>query len=366
MSPSRDEVSRHSTDLPWAPLYTIYRSGLPEVTIQGIAYVWAEERSLYANAGRSLLKVGRFHTPLWSRSLLKPFQFLVLYPTLKQAYPQLTARHFALMLASQSGDSTQLQLLSEMISLTGLTEADLQCPACYPFRQQNSLDLHQSPLNHPCAGKHLAHLLYQKTLALPLENYLSPDQPAYDQLRLLLGFLLGREDFAESVDGCGMPNLALSAVEVAQLYHALVMPLSRDLLRQAPDELTDCLSLWADAALLMKTYPLLVGGQGRLDTELMQFAAEGGLSVIAKEGADGLLAVSVGSNARFQDGLGLLIKIASGYDPQQLRCVIGYLLEQLGLFADCPSLASLNAAGDNNPVLQTQFHFDLSRKHLSA
>ncbi len=358
--------SGESADLPWAPLYTICRSGIPELTIHGLAYGWAEDRSLYANAGRTLLKIGNPQAPLWSRSLLKPFQFMALYPALKQAYPSLGPTHFALMLASQNGDAVQSQLLQEIIALTGLCESDLQCPACRPLgqgqEQGQTSPQAKSALNHPCAGKHLAHLLYQKSLALPLKDYLSPDQPAYGQLRLLLGFLLGREDFAESVDGCGMPNIALSAVEMAQLYHALQMPVSRDLLRQAPEELTDCLTLWDDIAALMRNHPALMGGLGRLDTALMVSAFEGGLPLIAKEGADGLLAVSIGRNARFQDGLGLLIKVASGYEPQQLRRMVLRLLEQLDLVSLCPPLASLKLAGEENPVLQSHFHFDLAQK----
>jgi L-asparaginase II len=350
-------------DLPWAPLYTVYRSDVPEITIHGIAYVWAEDRSLYANAGRTLLKIGKPNAPLWSRSLLKPFQFMVLYPTLKQAYPQLQKKHFALMLASQNGEAPQREALNEILTLTQLSEADLHCPACHPMRvEKQSPDRPKSALNHPCAGKHLAHLLYQKSLGLPLASYLEPHQPAYEQLRQLLGFLLGREDFAESVDGCGMPNLAISAVELAQLYHALIMPVSRDLIRQAPEALTDCLMLWEDVATLMRTHPILVGGEGRLDTELMQAATEGGLTLIAKEGADGLLAVSIGSNTRFQDGLGLLIKVASGYDPQQLRQLGLVLLQQLDMLSLCPSLACLKPAEQAHPVLRTRFHFDLQQK----
>lgn len=362
--PHSGEFSGEPANLPWGPLYTVHRSDLPEITIHGIAYVWAEDRSLYANAGRTLLKIGNPQAPLWSRSLLKPFQFMALYPELRQAYPTLESRHFALMLASQNGDAVQSELLQEILERTGLCESDLQCPACLPMRAgPNPPEFPESALNHPCAGKHLAHLLYQKSLALPLKAYLRPDQPAYGQLRLLLGFLLGREDFAESVDGCGMPNLALSAVELAQLYHALLMPVSRDVLRQAPDELTDCLTLWDDIATLMRNHPALVGGLGRLDTELMESASKGGLALIAKEGADGLLAVAVGPTAHYPDGLGLLIKVASGYEPQQLRRIVLRLLEQLDLLSLCPPLAALKSPQAENPVLHTRFHFDLQQKH---
>ncbi len=60
---------------------------------------------------------------------------------------------------------------------------------------------------------------------------------------------------------------------------------------------------------------LLLGGSGRLDSELMSIC-EGGL--IAKEGADGLLFLQ--SLEPFPERLqSLFLKIEGGYDPRSLR-----------------------------------------------
>lgn len=339
-----------SVSLPWAPIYSVYRSGLPEISVQGIVYVWAEDRKLYANSGRSLLKLGDTRADLWSRSLLKPFQLMALYPTLKTAYPALTERHFAMMTASQSGTSEQIALLRDILKIGGLSESDLQCTACRSMADSNGGD--KSVLNHPCAGKHLAHLLYLKAQSLPLDSYLQADAAPYAILQNLLEYLLGKTDFAVTVDGCGMPNYAVSAVETAQLYHALAMPVSRDLLRQAPDDLEEVLTYWEAIGALFRQYPELIGGPGRLDTRLMQDYFPADIPVIAKEGADGLLALGIGAHPQFADGLGILINIASGYEPRQLEIIVKNLLSQLQLIA--------LPAGESAGVVETRLHFQLA------
>jgi L-asparaginase len=347
---SQDVISS-AASLPWAPLYSVTRAQQPEVTVYGLAFVWAEDRAAKNNCGLALLRVGETRTPLWSRSLLKPFQLMVLYPTLKQAYPSLTPAHWAMLMASHQGDARQLELLQDLMTLGGFNEADLQCPACQSHRAQNPREA--SALQHPCSGKHLAHLLYLKARDLPLNHYLQPDQEPYQLLRALLCYLLYVDALPESVDGCGMPNLALTAVELAQLYHALVLPVSKDMIRQCPDELTDILMGWNEIAAIMQAAPELIGGAGRLDTCLMQ--GEGlpqpAPALIAKEGAEGLLCLGIGPSESFPGGLGLLIKLSAGHKARQMDVLIRHILAQLGL-------AEASMPTDEG-VTQTVFHFQV-------
>lgn len=349
-------------ELPWAPVYTTTRSGKPETTQYGIVYVWAEDRKLYANAGRALLRLGNTRFPLWTRSLLKPFQLMALLPTIRQAYPQLTDEHLAMLMASQQGDARQLELLREIMTIGGLSESHLQCPACAPMKEGKGDKTQSSRVNHPCGGKHLAHLLYLKAKGLPLETYLDLEAEPYRLLQELLDYLLNPEIMEMSTDGCGMPNVALSGVEIAQIYHALVMPVSRDLIRQCPDELTEILEQWNHISELMQTYPHLIGGERRLDTRLMDGSligsSETAMPIIAKEGADGLLCVGIGPNAKFADGLGLFIKLAAGYEPKKLEVVVAALLEQLDL-----KPANLSEEGQ---LVQTCFHFNLRESAVEA
>ena len=351
-------IPEEPATLPWAPLYSVTRADIhgasqPEVTVYGVAFVWAENLAAQNNSGLALLRGGDTHIPLWSRSLLKPFQLMVLYPTLKQTYPALTRAHFSLLMASHQGDAQQLSLLREILTIGQLVEADLQCPACACMRGRNPQN--ESALHHPCSGKHLAHLLYLKARNLPLENYLHRDQEPYHLLRELLCYLLYVDELPESVDGCGMPNLGLSAVELAQLYHALVLPVSRDMIRQCPDELTEILTHWDDIAALMQEFPDLIGGAGRLDSRLMQ--GEGCKqslpSLIAKEGAEGLLCVGTGPTNRYAGGLGILIKLAGGYNASQLEVIICHIMQDLGLIVPEANKATQEGTP---PITETVFH----------
>lgn len=434
--------------LPWEPLLTITRSGQPELTLYGILYAWAEDSSLRNNAGRSLIRCGNVQAPLWTRSLLKPWQLLTVYPTLKHAYPDLQESHYALMAASHQGEAQHQRLFQEMLQITGLPESALQCPACLPLALQ--LPLHSQEVrvtqdcpdpvptvdsqksssiatssrttrafesssghtssalslsrNHPCSGKHVAHLLYRKAKGLSLENYLHPDEAPFPLLKALLCYLLNLETLPVTRDGCGMPNYGLNAIELAQLYHSLAMPLSRDMLRQAPDDLEDVIASWEPVSRIISQHPEIVGGHGRLDTRLMQHGPSrlqsSGRSlasalpltrtVIAKEGADGLFALGLGPAVAgelqaenggpiqddiqepFPQGLGVLIKLASGYQPQYLEQIANALFSHWGFEGRTnaessdkaeavpratQSQSSALSGAIEPPLLQSHFHF---------
>ena len=72
--------------------------------------------------------------------------------------------------------------------------------------------------------------------------------------------------------------------------------------------------------------PDLVGGYNRLDTTVIK-SCEG--KVIAKEGADGLLVLAI-EHPDYKDGLGVVIKIAHGWNPQATWYVARGILGCLG------------------------------------
>jgi hypothetical protein len=76
----------------------------------------------------------------------------------------------------------------------------------------------------------------------------------------------------------------------------------------------------------MNRHPDLVGGFNRLDSTILK-ACKG--NVIAKEGADGLLGLSV-VHPDFPQGLGVVIKIAHGWNPQATWYVARGVLGVLG------------------------------------
>jgi hypothetical protein len=75
----------------------------------------------------------------------------------------------------------------------------------------------------------------------------------------------------------------------------------------------------------MVEHPDLIGGFGRCDSTILKSCAG---QVIAKEGADGLLGMAI-VHKDYPDGLGVVIKIAHGWNPQATwyvaRAVLGVL-----------------------------------------
>jgi hypothetical protein len=330
-------------NLPWASIYTLSEPEGVERTIHGIVYVWTEDRSLYANAGRSLLRIGDTRMPLWCHSLLNPFLLMTLLPTLKAAYPALSASHWAMLMGN--GQAKQQQaLLEEIITIGQLDPGKLQA------------DMGVGSAHHPagqqgCMGLHVAAELYRKALG-------SDTQPAHALLLELLAYLLNRDDFSESTEYCPLPTLALSAVEIAQLYHALILPLPRDLIRQCPDELTECLECWNEIAGLMREHPASMGGPDGLDTHWMtEFSHQSpSIPLIAKVDPHGLLCMGIGPNARFADGLGIYIQLAPDFVADSMQTIANTLLHQLGLLTVPENLAQAS------PNLR--FHFDLQSSVL--
>ena len=77
----------------------------------------------------------------------------------------------------------------------------------------------------------------------------------------------------------------------------------------------------------MVQYPDLIGGFNRLDSTIIK---AGGGQVIAKEGADGLLGLGI-IHPDYPNGLGVVIKIAHGWNAQATWYVARAVLGVLGI-----------------------------------
>ena len=76
----------------------------------------------------------------------------------------------------------------------------------------------------------------------------------------------------------------------------------------------------------MVEHPDLIGGFNRLDSTILK-ACHG--RVLAKEGADGLLGLAI-EHPEYPDGLGVVVKVAHGWNPQAAWYIARYILGVLG------------------------------------
>lgn len=350
----------HEYERPWAPLFSIARENITEITVDGLIAVWA------GPTHGPLLTLGDCIAPLWSRSLVKPLQLLTVVPTLKQAYPQLQSHHYAIMLSSHMGESAHQDTLKEIMAITGVSANQLQCPACQSTHIETALEAKASrtppsPLLYPCSGKHLALLAALKASRYPLDSYLGTLHPYFDLYNALVEYLLDKpaHAFRHTTDGCGMPTLAIPPLDMAKIFFLLGHADPTPFLKKPPQHLAPLLAHWEELQHWMRAYPFMMGGTNRLDTRLNagEILPSTIRSTLAKEGADGLLAVSLSPGTPYGEGLGILIKLACGYEPKHLEAVFTGLIRALGILPKDHPHASPPSFAANQP-LETTFYFE--------
>lgn len=337
---------------PWVPLYSIERSGKTEVTVSGVI-------SVVDGKGASIVAAGDTNYELWTRSCLKPWQLLSHLPTLKANYPALQPKHFALMLSSHSAESIHLKLLDEISSIGQIDQSNLQCPDTYPMAPADRIHLKdkgetpKSSFNN-CSGKHMGYLLAMTAEKLPITDYLNPDGKQFENLRTLLAFLLNRTNttFPTTTDGCRIPNYAFSIEGLSKLFVRLMSDFTPEQIAQAPKDMQPILREWPNLRTYMSEFPEVVGGTGRIDTRIMhgELTDVDELTILAKQGADGLLAIAISPTPKYSNGLGIVIKLASGTDMHHMETIVKQLFHQLDLRAD-------EKQDTKNAHLHNTFHF---------
>ncbi len=288
-------------DVDWVPLVDYRRFGVSETTIHG-AVAWAAGRpdgppEVIHSFGGNVLCYGR--------SMMKPLMMKVFTDVLADV----PWDQKAISVASHNGDITHVAAAQGLLHETewGLMQAPLDVPLVQFGRQVRR----PRRWYHTCSGEHAAIVRGCREKGWPRIGYLLPQhewfQAYLDEVRRHLG-----DDWKPlrvARDGCGLPTLSNTVSELASLYASLA---------GKPDE--DW--IWES----MVRHPDLIGGFNRLDTTIIK--ACGG-KVIAKEGADGLLGMAI-QHPDYPDGLGVVVKIAHGWDPQATWYVARAILGTLG------------------------------------
>ncbi|RYZ77958.1 MAG: hypothetical protein EOP06_29970, partial [Proteobacteria bacterium] len=289
----------------WETLVQYRRNGINEVSIQG-GVAWVTGDDVIHQIGSQDL--------IYGRSLTKPFQMKGLTKDLDR---ELSLDAKALSVASHGSEEIHLQTLNTILDPARLKL--LVTPPSMPLGA-GVFAKKPSPLFHPCSGKHAAILLTCELKGWPTRGYTEPTHPYFQayvtELRKVLG--ASWEPKAMAKDGCGLPTFSMTLVELATLFSSLARTKDDDWIFRA-----------------MTERPEIVGGTGRLDTAIMK--ACGG-KVLAKEGADGLLGLSI-LHEDYPHGLGIVIKIAHGWDPKATWFIASVILRTLGFnFGNPPAL----------------------------
>jgi L-asparaginase len=240
---------------------------------------------------------------IYGRSLMKPFQVKVFTRELSDLSPQ----QQAISVSSHSGTQQHIDLAKSL--LPPAHWAKLQTPSSLPLGGGSN---EKSRWHHPCSGKHAAIIRGCLQKGWSTDDYLSQQHPYHQAYMQQLQLAIGCEQhtLVACPDGCGLPTLGHRVSELARSFSYLANTRDND---------------WIWSA--MTTHPWLIGGDNRMDSEIM--LATGG-KVLAKEGADGLLALAI-CDERYPQGLGIVLKIAHGRDESSMKLIGAKILASLGL-----------------------------------
>lgn len=231
---------------------------------------------------------------VFPRSAMKLFQAMGIFSTGITLSPE----HTALATSSHTGSAAHVEMVREVLSLGGFTEADLRCATEWPVNKEMLKQVYKAdgsalPIYHCCSGKHAAMLLACQAEGWPTDNYTDPGHPLQLRIREAVEYLTGETVTATAVDGCGAPVHAMPLVALA-----------RGVAKMRSANESAAMNIASSAQKLfssMLEHPWVVGDHGEPDTLIME-----GLGFAAKSGYEGVFLVST------PDGTTVATKILDG------------------------------------------------------
>jgi L-asparaginase II len=218
------------------------------------------------------------------------------------------------MSASHGSEAHHISRARSMLSLSGATEADMQCgghPALNPNVNKAWIQADFTPgaIENNCSGKHAGMLAGAKALGAGFADYHSPAHPMQKAVKRVVQETsrADPDDILWAVDGCNLPAPAMPLTSMGAMYACFASSVER---ATTPRE-----RAMKRVFKAMSAHPEMVGGEKRFCTELMR--RYGGL-LIGKVGADGCYGVGIRECedtrrlGASESGVGIAVKIESG------------------------------------------------------
>jgi len=284
-------------DVEWEPLVDYRRNGVSETTIHG-AVAWVSGGDVVHSFGGNVLCYGR--------SMMKPVMLKVFADELA---PVTDWEQRAIAVASHNGSAEHVAAAQSL-----LPEAEwglMQTPLDVPLVQFGRQVRRPRRWYNNSSGQHAAILRGCRLKGWNRAGYTLTHHPFFEAYMEKVRDVLGAdwEPLRVARDGDGFPTLAMTVVELARVYARLARDKDEDWIWEA-----------------MVRNPDLIGGFNRLDSTVLK-SCDG--HVIAKEGADGLLGLAI-EHPDYPQGLGVVIKIAHGWNPRATWYVARGILGVLG------------------------------------
>ena len=287
-------------DVEWEPLVDFRRLDVSENTIHG-AISWAHGTEIIHSFGGNVLVYGR--------SMMKPLLMKAFARELEDE--GLSWEQKAIACSSHNGDTEHVAAAQSILSESewGL----MQCPLDVPLIQFGRQVRRPRRWFHTCSGEHAAMLKALRRMGISRAGYTLPNSPWFPKFIDILRRMLDDPEWEPkrvAKDGCGLPTVSNTVDELAVMFAGLARDRDDDWIWEA-----------------MNRNPDLIGGFNRLDSTCLK---AGNGELLAKEGADGLLGLSL-VHPDWPNGLGIVIKIAHGWNSQATWYVARAVLGVLGI-----------------------------------
>ncbi|WP_330183614.1 asparaginase [Nocardia sp. NBC_01503] len=283
-------------------LVEVVRSGFRECVHRGSAVVLRPD-------GEPLVEVGAVHGPIFPRSTNKPMQALAL---LRNGFEPVDTAELAIATASHFGEPDHVYLVQRLLDRFGFTEDDLECPPDLPFEDHARAqalaagDTAARRIFMNCSGKHAAMLATCQINGWPTTGYLDIAHPLQQAVLSTITDVTGEPETDLGIDGCGLPIVPVSLVNLARAYATLATAPENSPERRVADAI--------------RAHPRVISGTDGPDFRVM--SATPGL--VCKIGADGVHAGAL------PDGSAFAYKIDDGSDRARLPLTLA-LLQRMGI-----------------------------------
>jgi L-asparaginase II len=282
-------------------LVEVVRSGFRECVHSGSAVILGAD-------GEPTVALGEVHVPIYPRSTNKPMQAITL---LRNGFEPLDDAELAIATASHYGEADHVALVQRLLDRFGFDEKALECPPDLPVDEharagalRESAEPRKVYMN--CSGKHAAMLATCAINGWPSEGYLDQAHPLQQSVIATITELTGEPETDLGIDGCGLPIIPVSLVNLARAFATMATATPGTPERRVADAI--------------RAHPRVISGTGAPD--LVTMAATPGL--VCKIGADGVHAGAL------PDGTAFAYKIADGHDRARIPLTLA-ILHRMGV-----------------------------------
>ncbi|MGV9680400.1 asparaginase [Nocardia sp. NPDC003482] len=285
-------------------LVEVVRSGFRECVHRGSVVILGAD-------GEPTLTLGAVHSPIFPRSTNKPMQAIAL---LRNGFRPVDDAELAIATASHFGEPDHVRLVRRLLDRFGHTEDQLECPPDLPSDEvaraaalagsDRAAAARRIYMN--CSGKHAAMLATCAINGWPRQGYLDPAHPLQRAVTATIVELTGEPETDLGIDGCGLPIVPVSLVNLARAYAGFATAAPESPQRRVADAI--------------RAHPRVISGTDGPD--LLTMTATPGL--VCKIGADGVHAGAL------PDGRAFAYKIDDGHDRARMPLTQA-ILQRMGV-----------------------------------